>query len=142
MNLIAKISLISIVILLLHCPITNKLFIKPANVKGAEAKEIIQNRIASFFVNDISTSSNNSLAADFLIPSLAGIQDDKIYSRRDVENCATKIFLAAIAIVQPNIIANRNKKSSDPLRTSNPNSRLAPPMLCQLKAIDKIIDID
>ena len=58
MNLIAKISLISIVILLLHCPITNKLFIKPANVKGAEAKEIIQNRIASFFVNDISTSSN------------------------------------------------------------------------------------
>ncbi|HRG74013.1 MAG TPA: TIGR04452 family lipoprotein [Leptospiraceae bacterium] len=142
MKLIIKLSLISIVTIFLHCPITNKLFIKPSKVKGGEAKEIIKNRLASFFVNDISTNSNNSLAADFIIPSLAGIQDDKIYSRRDVENCATKIFLAAIAIDLPNITANRNKKSSDPLRTSDPNSRLIPPILCQLNAIDKIIDID
>ncbi len=126
----------------LHCPLTNKFFLKPSRVKGSEAKLILNNRLASLFVNDISTRSNNSLANDFLMSTLAGIQDDNIYSRRDVESCATKIFLAALAIDQPSIIANRTKKASDPLRTSDPNSRLYPPVLCQLKAIDKVIDLD
>lgn len=134
--------LIYLILNIIHCPITNKIFLKTSRVKGAEAKEILNNRLSSFFVNDISTGSNDSLAADLLIPILAGIQDDKIYSRRDVESCSTKIFLAAIAIDQPNITANRTKKASDPLRTSDPRSRLYPPLLCQLKPIDKIIDLD
>lgn len=133
---------IFLILNIIHCPITNKIFLKTSRVTGTEAKEIINNRLSSFFVNDISTRSNDSLAADFMIPILAGIQDDKIYSRRDVENCSTKVFLAAIAIDQPNITANRTKKASDQLRTSDPRSRLYPPMLCQLKAIDKVIDLE
>jgi small lipoprotein (TIGR04452 family) len=124
------------------CPITNKFYIKPSRVKGIEAKEIINNRLASIFINDLSTGSNSSLAVDFIIPNIAGIEEEKIYSRRDIENCATKIFLAAIAIDQPNIIANRNKKASDPIKTSDPNSRLYPPLLCKLKAENEIIDLD
>ncbi len=130
------------ILFFLHCPLTNKIFLKPSRVNGNEAKLILNNRLASLFVNDISTGSNNSLANDFLMSTLVGIQEDKVYSRRDVESCATKIFLAALAIDQPSIVANRTKKASDPLRTSDPNSRLYPPMLCQLKAIDKLIDLD
>lgn len=140
MKIIGRILIIGIAILQVACPITNKFFLKPSRVKGIEAKEIITNRLSSLFVNDISTNSTASLAADFMITSLAGIQDEKIYSRRDVESCSTKIFLAAIAIDQPNIVANRNKRASDPLLTSDPNSRLFPPLLCQLKAIDELID--
>ncbi|HMW03830.1 MAG TPA: TIGR04452 family lipoprotein [Leptospiraceae bacterium] len=132
-----------LLILTFHaCPITNKFVLKPSRVKGTEAKEIIQNRLSSLFVNDISTGSNDSLVADFLIPTIAGINDTSIYSRRDVESCATKIFLGAIAIDQPNIIANRTKRASAPLLQSNPNSRLYPPILCQLKPIDDWIDLD
>lgn len=139
---IFKLTILFMILFQLNCPITNKFILKPSRVKGTEAKYILQNRLASLFVNDISTSSNNSLAADFLMPAIAGIQDDKIYSRRDVESCATKIFLAAIAIDQPNISANRTKKSSDPLLTSDTNSRIYPPLLCNLRSIDKLIDVD
>lgn len=125
-----------------NCPLTNNFFLKPSRVKGNEAKLILNNRLASLFVNDISTGSKDSLAYDFLMSTLAGIQEDNVYSRRDVESCATKIFLAALAIDQPSIVANRTKKASDPFRTSNPNSRLYPPVLCQLKVIDKVIDLD
>ncbi len=142
MKILNRILIIITITIHFACPITNKLFLKPSRVNGIEAKEIITNRLSSLFVNDISTNSTTSLAIDFVIPSLAGIQDEKIYSRREVESCATKIFLTAIAIDQPNITKNRTKRASDPLLTSDPNSRLIPPLICQLKAIDDIIDLD
>lgn len=137
-----KIILLLIIFHTINCPFTNKFLLKPSRVKGIEAKEILNNRLASLFVNDISTGSNTSLAYDFLIPTLAGIDENKIYKRQEVESCATRIFLAAIAIDQPNIMANRTKKTSDPVKTSDPNSRLFPPLICQLKNVDTILDID
>ncbi len=142
MHPIIQVVLLIFILNFSHCPITNKIFLKPSRIKGSEAKLILNNRLSSLFVNDISTGSNDSLAYDFLISTLAGIQNDNVYSRRDVESCATKIFLAAVAIDQPSIVANRTKKAVDPLRTSDPNSRLYPPILCQLKAIDKVIDLE
>ncbi len=131
-----------ILFLLIQCKITNEIYLKPSRIKGDEAKALLQNRLSSIYVNDISTGSNTSLGAAILIPALTGISDDKIYKRRDIENCATKIFLAAIAIDEPQIKANRTKRASDPLRTSDPNSRLIPPLLCQLKEVDAWIDLE
>jgi small lipoprotein (TIGR04452 family) len=137
-----KIFLIILCLNFSHCPLTNNFFLKASRVNGKDAKAILQNRLASLYVNDISTNSGDSFAAALLIPNLAGIQEDKVYSRRDVESCATKIFLAAIAIDQPQISANRTKRASAPLLTSDPNSRLFPPLLCQLKVADDLIDIN
>ncbi|MDX1957919.1 MAG: TIGR04452 family lipoprotein, partial [Leptospiraceae bacterium] len=97
---------------LLQCQLTNEFYLKPSRVRGKEAKEILQNRLASFFVKDITDSNSESLAADFLMPTLAKIQDDGIYKRRDVENCATRIFLIGIAIDQPSIVYNRTKRAN------------------------------
>ncbi len=137
-----KIILIILCLHFVHCPLTNKFLLKASRVNGKDAKAILENRLASIYVNDISTSSGDSFGAALLIPNLAGIQEDKVYSRRDVESCATKIFLAAIAIDQPQISANRTKRASAPLLKSDPRSRLLPPLLCQLKPIDDLIDIN
>ena len=77
-----KIILLLIIFHTINCPFTNKFLLKPSRVKGIEAKEILNNRLASLFVNDISTGSNTSLAYDFLIPTLAGIDENKIYKRQ------------------------------------------------------------
>lgn len=137
-------TFLSIIIFLnlLHCPITNKIILNPSRVKGSEAKDIIKNRLSSLYVSDISTSSITSLGYDILIPTLTGIDDNKVYSRRDVENCSTKIFLTSIAIDQPNITANKTKKATDPFTQSDPNSRLYSPFVCQLESKDKLIDLD
>jgi small lipoprotein (TIGR04452 family) len=129
------------IIFFTHCPITNKLYLKANRVTGIEAKLILQNRLSSFFIKDITDSNASSLAGDYLIPTLAGINDSGVYSRRDVESCATKIFLIGLTIDEPNITANRKKKATEQQLGSDPNSRFAPPLLCQLQNIDAIIDL-
>lgn len=131
------------ILFLAHCPIIYKITgPKTSRVTGQEARNILKYRLAALYINDFSTNSADSLNADFLIPQLAGLQDGQIYRRRDVESCATKTFLAAIAIDQPAIIRNRTKKASDPLVPSDPNSRLVPPLLCRLQPVNDLIDLD
>jgi small lipoprotein (TIGR04452 family) len=136
--------LLSIIIILnfIHCPILNKFYTKPNRVRGTEAKQILQERLSSFYIKDISDSNQESLAADFLMPTIAKIQDEGIYSRRDVENCASRIFLIGIAIDAPSISYNRTKKASDPIRGSDPQSRTIPPLFCEIKNIDGWIDLE
>jgi small lipoprotein (TIGR04452 family) len=123
---------IIIIIIFIGCPITNKFFLKPSRVKGIEAKQILNNRLASFFVKDISDSNGTSIAGDYLMPVIAGISDDSVYSRREIEHCASIILLAGIAIDRPQIATKS---------PSNPNSRYTPPTLCQLKPINDLIDL-
>lgn len=127
----------------IRCPVLYKIAgPKTSRVTGEEAKDILKYRLASLYINDFSTQSSASLGADFIIPQLTGVQDGQIYRRRDVENCATRVFLAAVAIDQPAITANRTKKASDPVVQSDPNSRIFPPILCQLKPVNDLIDLD
>ena len=57
-----KIFFFSFLILnIIHCPITNKIFLKTSRVTGTEAKEIINNRVSIFFVNDISFDKKQRL---------------------------------------------------------------------------------
>ncbi|MDX1958394.1 MAG: hypothetical protein SFU98_07460, partial [Leptospiraceae bacterium] len=67
---------------------------------------------------------------------------DGIYKRRDVENCATRIFLIGIAIDQPSIVYNRTKRANQPTRGSDPRSRFVPPLFCSVKKVDSTIDLD
>jgi small lipoprotein (TIGR04452 family) len=127
---------------ILQCQITNTFYLKPSRVKGKDAKVILQNRLASFFVKDITDSNIESLKGDFLMPVIAKIEDDGIYRRREIENCATRIFLLGVAIDQPSIIYNRNKRASQPTRGSDPNSRIIPPLFCSIKKVDATFDLD
>lgn len=125
------------------CPLTNVFSLKPKRVYGKEAKEIIYNRISSFFIKDITDGNINALIGDFLMPILAGIEDKSIYRRRDIENCSTRIILTAIAIDWPSILSNRTLRPNQPLNPSDPNSRYIPPLLCDIEKMDgKLIDID
>jgi small lipoprotein (TIGR04452 family) len=134
---------IFIILFFINCPLTNLFFTKISRVRGTEAKQILKERLASFYIKDISDGNTEALVGDFLMPNLARIEDDGIYSRRDVESCATKIFLAGLAIDEPNITYNRNKKASEPLKPSDPNSRVLPPLLCSLPNYKgKLIDLD
>jgi small lipoprotein (TIGR04452 family) len=138
------ISLLIILVVFTHCPILNKVGLqKISRVKGTEAKQILRERLSSFYIKDISDGNAEALAGDFLTPTLARIEDDGIYRRRDVENCASKIFLAALAIDEPNISYNRTKKRTDPLKPSDPNSRILPPVLCSIPNLSgEWVDLD
>lgn len=112
-------------------------------VKGDEAKQILKERLSSFFIKDLSDGNGEALIGDFLIPVIARIKDDGIYSRRDVENCASRIFLAGLAIDEPNIRYNRTKPANAPPKASDPNARILPPLLCILKDYkNDLIDLD
>ncbi len=137
-----KIILIFTIFNFSFCPLTNKFFLKTNRVKGDEAKIILQERLSSFFVKDISEGNAESLAGDFLMPVLAKLDDTSVFSRRDVENCASRIFLIGIAIDQPNIIYNRTKRASDPIRKSDPNSRFLPPLFCTIQKFDGLMDLE
>lgn len=127
----------------LHCPLTNRIVLKPGRVSGREAKEIIYNRISSFFIKDITDSNSTALLGDYLMPTLAGVKDTSIYRRRDIENCSTKIILTGIAIDWPSILANRTVRPGQPLQASDPNSRFIPPLFCQLEEVSqKLVDLD
>lgn len=120
-------------LLFTNCPILNRVGLqKITRVKGSEAKQILRERLSSFYIKDISDENYEALGYDFLMPVLARINDNGIYRRRDVENCATRIFLAGLAIDEPSILYNRNKKTSDPKRPSDPMSRAVPPLLCNI----------
>ena len=43
-----------------NCPLTNKFVLKPSRVKGIEAKEILNNRLSSIFINDLSTGTTRA----------------------------------------------------------------------------------
>jgi small lipoprotein (TIGR04452 family) len=118
---------------LTHCPLIDPFHIKMGRVSGEEAKLILRERLSSFFIKDISDNNTDAILGDFLMPNLARIEDDGIYSRREVENCATRIFLAGLAIDEPNIRANRSKRVGEALNPSDPNSRFLPPLLCNLR---------
>lgn len=132
------------VMLFTNCPILNKVGLqKISRVKGTEAKQILRERLASFYIKDISDENGEALGYDFLMPVLARINDNGIYRRRDVENCASRIFLAGLAIDEPNITYNRTKKASDPKRPSDPMSRAIPPLLCSIPDMSgEWIDLD
>lgn len=121
------------IMLFTNCPILNKVGIqKISRVKGTEAKQILRERLSSFYIKDISDGNAEALGYDFLMPVFARINDNGIYRRRDVENCASRIFLAGLAIDEPSITYNRTKKASDPKRPSDPMSRAIPPLLCSI----------
>ena len=127
----------------MNCPLTNKFTHKPGRVSGKEAKELIYNRTTSFFIKDITDSNSTALLGDFLMPVLAGVNDKSIYRRRDIESCSTKIILTGIAIDWQSILANRTVKPGQPLQSSDPNSRVFPPLFCQLEDVSgKFIDLD
>ncbi|MCX7999750.1 MAG: TIGR04452 family lipoprotein, partial [Leptospiraceae bacterium] len=103
---ILRIFTLSLITLLLftNCPILNKVGLqKISRVKGTEAKQILRERLSSFYIKDISDENYEALGYDFLMPVLARINDNGIYRRRDVENCASRIFLAGLAIDEPSI---------------------------------------
>lgn len=134
-NFFHKKFLLSLVTILLftNCPILNKVGLnKITRVKGTEAKQILQERLSSFYIKDISDNNYEALGYDFLIPVLARINENGLYRRRDVENCASRIFLAALAIDEPSITYNRTKKANEPKRPSDPMSRAVPPLLCSI----------
>ncbi len=122
-----------IILFFINCPILNKVGLqKISRVKGTEAKQILRERLSSFYIKDISDENYEALGYDFLIPVLARINDNGVYRRRDVENCASRIFLAALAIDEPSITYNRKKKASEPKSPSDPQSRAVPPLLCTI----------
>ncbi|MCB1144403.1 MAG: TIGR04452 family lipoprotein [Leptospiraceae bacterium] len=137
-----NLSILIILLGLVNCPLLNKITLKTNRITGTEAKSILRERLASFYIKDISDSNPSALAGDFLLPTLAGIEDAGVYKRRDVENCAQRIYLVGIAIDQPSITANRGKKANEPKLPGDPNARFLPPLLCKIDKVDDWIDLE
>lgn len=114
------------VLFLSGCGVFANVGLNPSTVSGDEARSILQDRLAGFFVKDISDQNATSLGLDFFIADLAQIKPGSNYWRRDVEHCASVIYLVALAIDQPQITA-RTASSSD--------SRWPGPLLCSLKEV-------
>jgi len=118
-----------ILLVILIPPGCTYLGLNPSVIKGSEARDILKNRLAAFFVKDITDSNGTNVLLDLFIPALANIQDDRNYRRRDVEHCASLIYLVGLAIDQPRIA---QRQSSDPA------SRFFPPVVCNLQPVEEI----
>ncbi len=118
-------------VLQFQCPIVNRLNLNPNTIQGTEAKSILENRLSSLYVKDITSGNFTNVGADFMIPILAGINESSYYNRQEVERCTSRIFLLTIAIDQPNITAKKN---------SSLDSRIFPPIFCKLREVNDLIE--
>jgi len=128
-----KLLMFALVLLMLHCPAVDKFGLNPSHIKGSEAKVILTERLSSLFFKDLGDGNNDAGGGDLIASNLAGINEGSYYRRRDVEHCATSIYMASLAIHRAKTIYT----AKAPVE-----ARTIPPLLCKLKPVTGLIQLN